>query len=190
MARPQVEDMTTLLIDVFLLLLLVITAIGAVTVRSLLAATLLLAIYSLLMALVWVSLQAVDVAFTEAAVGGGISTVLLIATLVFIGRREAPAPLIHWPSAAAVVITGAVLIYGTLDMPRFGDPQAPPHQHVAPHYIAHAMEETRVPNFVTAVLASYRGYDTLFETAVIYTAGLGLILLLRGARARRRERRR
>jgi energy-converting hydrogenase B subunit D len=79
--------MTTLLIDVFLLLLLVITAIGAVAVRSLLAATLLLAIYSLLMALVWVSLQAVDVAFTEAAVGGGISTVLLIATLVFIGRR-------------------------------------------------------------------------------------------------------
>jgi len=83
-----------------------------------------------------------------------------------------------------------VLIYGTLDMPRFGDPQAPPHQHVAPHYIAHTMDETRVPNFVTAVLASYRGYDTLFETAVIYTAGLGLILLLRGAWARHRGRRR
>lgn len=181
---------TTLVINVFLLLLLVVTAVGAVMVRSLLASTLLLAIYSLLMALVWVSLQAVDVAFTEAAVGGGISTVLLIATLVFVGRREAPGPMIHWPSAAAVLITGAVLIYGTLDMPRFGDPNAAPHQHVAPHYIEHAVAQTQVPNFVTAVLASYRGYDTLFETAVIYSAGLGLILLLRGAWARRRERRR
>jgi len=181
--------MTTLLIDAFLLLLLVITAIGAVTVRSLLAATLLLAIYSLLMALVWVSLQAVDVAFTEAAVGGGISTVLLIATLVYVGRYEKPAPLIHWPSLAAVLVTGAVLIYGTLDMPRFGDPDAPPHRHVAPYYIAHSFEQTHVPNYVTAVLASYRGYDTLFETAVIYSAGLGLILLLRGTRGRRRRRR-
>jgi len=181
--------MTTLLIDIVLLCLLVITAIGTVMVRSLLASTLLLAIYSLLMALVWVSLQAVDVAFTEAAVGGGISTVLLIATLVFVDRREAPGPLIHWPSAAAVVITGAVLIYGTLDMPRFGDPSAAPHQHVAPYYVAHSVEQTHVPNFVTSVLASYRGYDTLFETAVIYSAGLGLILLLRDARTRRRGRR-
>ena len=178
--------MTTLLIDVFLLLLLVITAVGAVAVRSLLAAILLLAAYSLLMALVWVSLHAVDVAFTEAAVGAGISTVLLIATLVYVGRREAPRAAIHWPSLSAVVITGAVLIYGTLDMPRFGDPDSPPHRHVAPHYIERSVAETRVPNFVTAVLASYRGYDTLFETAVIYTAGIGLILLLRHRVARRR----
>lgn len=182
--------MTTLLIDVFLLLLLVITAIGTVAVRSLLAATMLLAIYSLLMALVWVSLHAVDVAFTEAAVGAGISTVLLIGTLVYVGRDEEPAPAIHWPSLAAVLITGSVLIYGTLDMPSFGDPAAPPHQHVAPHYINQSMAETRVPNFVTAVLASYRGYDTMFETAVIFTAGIGLVLLLRHARPARRRKRR
>jgi multicomponent Na+:H+ antiporter subunit B len=181
--------MTALLIDVFLLLLLVITAIGAVAVRSLLAATMLLAIYSLLMALVWVSLHAVDVAFTEAAVGAGISTVLLIATLVHVGRDERPAPAVHWPALAAVLITGSVLIYGTLDMPPFGDPDAPPHRHVAPHYISQSLAETRVPNFVTAVLASYRGYDTMFETAVIFTAGIGLVLLLRHTRAARRRKR-
>ncbi len=182
--------MTVLFVDAFLLLLLVITAVGAITVRSLLAASMLLAIYSLLMALVWVDLQAVDVAFTEAAVGAGISTVLLIGTLVFIDKFEQPSRLIQWPSLAAVTITGAVLIYGTLDMPSFGDPTAPQQQHVAPYYIENSFRQTHVPNFVTAVLASYRGYDTLFETAVIFTAGISLILLLREPGTKTRERKR
>lgn len=181
--------MTALVIDVMLLFLLVVTAIAAISVRSLLAATMFLAIYSLLMALVWVHLQAVDVAFTEAAVGAGISTVLLVGTLIFVKSDEELTPMIHWPSLAAVAVTGAVLIYGTLDMPPFGDPTAPASQHVAPYYIEHALADTGVPNFVTAVLASYRGYDTLFETAVIFTAGISLVLLLRAAvPPRRRER--
>ena len=179
--------MSTLLINIFLLLMLVVTAIGAITVRSLLAASMLLAIYSLLMALVWVHLQAVDVAFTEAAVGAGISTILLIGTLVFINKVEEPSRLIVWPALATVVITGAVLIYGTLDMPALGDPMAPGHQHVAPYYIEHALDQTHVPNFVTAVLTSYRGYDTLFETAVIFTAGISMILLLRLSKGKKRR---
>jgi len=179
--------MTALLIDVMLLLLLVIAAIAAISVRNLLAATMFLAIYSLLMALVWVHLQAVDVAFTEAAVGAGISTVLLVGTLVIVKSDEEPTSMIHWPSLAAVLVTGAALVYGTLDMPSFGDPAAPANQHVAPYYIERALADTGVPNFVTAVLASYRGYDTLFETAVIFTAGISLVLLLRAAAPRRRR---
>jgi multicomponent Na+:H+ antiporter subunit B len=170
---------TNLLIDAFLLALLVVTAIGASAARSLLAASMLLAIYSLLMALVWVTLHAVDVAFTEAAVGAGVSTVLLIGAMVFVGQWEKPRPAIHWPALVTVMLTGAVLIYGTLDMPPFADPQAPAMLHVAPRYIHDALAETKVPNMVTAVLASYRGFDTLFETVVIFTAGVSLILLLR-----------
>lgn len=79
----------------------------------------------------------------------------------------------------AVLVTGAVLAYGTLDMPSYGDPESPPNLHVAPRYIDQSAEETGVINMVTAVLASYRGYDTLGETTVIFTAGLSLILLLR-----------
>ena len=75
-------------------------------------------------------------------------------------------------------MTGAVLIYGTLDMERFGDGSAPAHVHVAPHYLEKGEKETGVPNVVTAVLASYRGYDTLGEVTVIFTAGIGVILLL------------
>jgi len=78
-----------------------------------------------------------------------------------------------------VLVTGGVLVYGTLDMPRFSDPEAPAHRHIAPRYIQQGLEETGVPNLVTAILASYRGYDTLGETLVIFTAGLSLILLLR-----------
>lgn len=181
--------MTALIIDIILLLLLVVSAIAAISVRSLLAAIMFLAIYSLLMAMVWVHLQAVDVAFTEAAVGAGISTVLLVGTLAFIKSDEAPTPNVHWPSLAAVMITGAVLIYGTLDMPPFGDPSAPANLHVAPYYIAHSLEQTNVPNFVTAVLASYRGYDTLFEVAIIFTAGISLILLLRQPSKHKRKKR-
>lgn len=179
--------MTNLFIDAFLLALLVVTAIGALAARSLLAASMLLAIYSLLIALVWVTLHAVDVAFTEAAVGAGVSTILLIGTLVFVGQYEKPGPAIHWPALLAVALTGAALIYGTLDMPSFGDPQAPAHRHVAPRYIHDSLAETKVPNMVTAVLASYRGFDTLFETVVIFTAGVSLILLLRAPKRRKEK---
>jgi multicomponent Na+:H+ antiporter subunit B len=78
-----------------------------------------------------------------------------------------------------VVVTGLALIYGTIDMPNFGDPNAPANLHVAPRYIQKTVEETGVPNMVTAVLASYRGYDTLGETTVIFTAGICVIFLLR-----------
>jgi multicomponent Na+:H+ antiporter subunit B len=74
-------------------------------------------------------------------------------------------------------------------MPPFGDPSAPTNLHVAPYYIAHSLEQTHVPNFVTSVLASYRGYDTLFETAVIFTAGISLILLLRQPSKHKRKKR-
>lgn len=78
-----------------------------------------------------------------------------------------------------VVLAGAVLIYATGDFPSFGDPNAPASVHVSPRYIEKTLEETSVPNAVTSVLADYRGYDTLFETTVIFSAGVTCFLLLR-----------
>ena len=77
-----------------------------------------------------------------------------------------------------VIVTGALLMYATIDMPAFGDPDAPPNLHVTPRYLERGEEETGVSNIVTAVLASYRGYDTLGETTVIFTAGMAVVLLL------------
>jgi len=78
-----------------------------------------------------------------------------------------------------VMIVGALLIYATEDMPGWGDPNSPANTHVSPRYIEKSEAETSVPNMVTAVLADYRGYDTLGETAVIFTAGVCCVLLLR-----------
>ena len=81
-----------------------------------------------------------------------------------------------------VMVCGAVLLAGTGGFPDFMDPAAPPAVHVSPHYIEDAVPQTSVPNIVTAVLADYRGYDTMFETAVVFTAAIACFFLLRVAR--------
>ena len=143
-------------------------------------------IYSLLTAALFVELDAVDVAFTEAAVGAGISTILMVGTLALTETKEAPPFHVDFRALAVVVVTGAALIYGTFDLPVYGSAEAPANIHVAPYYIERSLQDTSVPNIVTAVLASYRGYDTLGETTVIFTAGVGVLLLL-GVRLRRRR---
>jgi multicomponent Na+:H+ antiporter subunit B len=82
-----------------------------------------------------------------------------------------------------VLITGALLMYATVDMPDWGDAQSPANTHVSPKYLEEAVEKTATPNVVTAVLGDYRGYDTLGETTVIFTAGVVCILLLRRTRS-------
>ena len=84
-----------------------------------------------------------------------------------------------------VIITGIILIYGTVDMPDWGDPNSPASKHVSPGYIEEALEKTATPNIVTAVLGDYRSYDTLGETTVIFTAGIACILILRRRRQRK-----
>ncbi len=76
------------MIDLILLLFLVICALAAVSMKDLLSATMILTAYSLIMAIVWTRMNAVDVAFTEASVGAGITTVLLIAALSRTKREE------------------------------------------------------------------------------------------------------
>jgi multicomponent Na+:H+ antiporter subunit B len=147
--------------------------------RNLFSAVVLASIYSFVMATVLVALDAVDVAMTEASVGAGISTVLFLGALYLTGGTDSK-PL-QRPVVALVLSlsVGALLAYGMLGLPGFSDSQAPIHVHVVPRYLTQALKETGVPNVVTAVLASYRGYDTLGETIVVFTAGAGVIALLR-----------
>ena len=174
------------IVNIVLLAMLAATALAAIRLHDLFAVVMMFAIYSLLAAAVFVVLDAVDVAFTEAAVGVGVSTILMLATLGLVGRQEKRPT--HRPLLPLVVvlITGAVLVYGTIDMPLFGDPSAPVHQHVAPRYLQESPAEIGIPNVVTEVLASYRGYDTLGELTVIFTAGVGVLALL-GLRRRRED---
>ena len=184
------------IIDAILLTLLALTAIGIVRMQNLLATAMLAGIFSLLGACWMVFLDAPDVAFTEAAVGAGVSTVLFVATLCVVpGDEKSPheSPL----ALFVVIVTGAVLVYASLDMPTYGDPDAPAHQHpVTRAYVASAQSPDEppqdgaspyavgIPNTVTTVLASFRGYDTMGEAAVIFTAGIGVLVILGGARHR------
>ncbi len=164
---------------------MVVTAYTLVRIRSLFAVAMLSGIYSLVGASLYLVMDAVDVAFTEAAVGAGISTVLMLGTLSLTTRMEkvpkkvSPLPLV------IVTVTGALLIYASLDMPYYGDPSAPIHHNVSIRYVEKSGEEIGVPNIVTSILASYRGYDTLGETSVIFTAAIGVMALI--GRSRRRK---
>ena len=169
------------LVHLVLFTFLAVIAVAIIRLKDLFAAVMLMGIFSLLSASLFTVMDAVDVAVAAAAVGAGISRILRLATLARADSEEHPARARPRPlPLLAVVVTGAVLVYGTFDMPRYGDPDAPIHRHVAPHYIEHTDDEIGVPNMVTAVLASYRGYDTWGETTVIFTAGVGVLLLLSG----------
>lgn len=155
--------------------------------RNLFAVVVLMIIYSFLMATALVALDAVDVAMTEASVGAGVSTVLLLGALHLCKSEETKPVRKPWFPLAMSATTVGMLVFGTLGLPEFSDPTAPIHTHVVPRYLKDAMRETGVPNVVTAVLASYRGYDTLGETTVIFTAGVGVIALLRRRRNTNQE---
>jgi len=164
--------------------MLAVTSLALLKLRNLFAVAMLAGIYSLLSAGLFTALDAVDVAFTEAAVGAGISTILVLGTLSLVGHEQKRSTRSSLIPFLVVLVTGSILVYGTLDMPPYGDPDNPVHHHVAPHYLEESPHEIGIPNVVTAVLASYRGYDTMGETAVIFTAMVGVLLLMGGVRRR------
>ena len=218
-------------IEAILFCFLIVMAVVIAQLEDLFAAAMLTGIFSLLSAGLFTVMDAVDVAFTEAAVGAGVSTVFILGTLSLTTKWEdQQAPRI-WPFVA-VGIMGAALIYGTLDMPAYGDINSAPNQHLARQFLEvetkayleshggghggddhategedshdashgehgashdehddhgeshHGQKAVGLPNMVTSILASYRGHDTFGETAVIFTACVGVLLLLR---TRRRE---
>jgi len=166
-------------INMALLTLLAIVTVAIVRQRSLFGVVVLASIYSFLMASVMIVLDAVDVAMTEAAVGAGVSTVFLICTLYLTGSIEMrPIRPMALPLFISLA-TGVILVWGTYGLPAFGIADAPIHVHVAPYYLDNSIPKIGVPNVVTTVLADFRSFDTLGETTVIFTAGIGIMLLLR-----------
>jgi len=169
-----------------LLVLLGTMAIAIVRLNRLFAVVILFDIFSLLSAALFVSLGAVDVAFTEASVGAGITTILLLGALSLTSKRQRQ---ISWkrhlPAILITVAIGILLLFGLSDLPRFGDPEAPAFGPLYSRYVFGSPHEIGIPNMVTSILASYRGYDTLGETTVIFTAAVTVLgLMVRGSGAR------
>ena len=172
----------TALFGIFLLSLLVITAVAIVRTANLFVAVMLMGIASLLIAANFFILDAADVALTEAAVGAGISTVLFLSALALTAEREKKATQKRTLSLLVTSVMALLIIHASFDEPRLGDPEAPVHTHVAPWYLEKTPEYVDIPNVVTAVLGSYRGYDTLGEVFVVFTAGIGVLFLLGSGR--------
>lgn len=164
-----------------LLVLLVMTAAGAILVKDLISAVFILGSYSFALALVWALLGAVDVAFVEAVVGAGLATVFFLLTLFRTAEKDTyiRRPPVPWIAFVALPLLAILLLYGAGDLPAFGDPISPASTHISPEYLENSVAQTRTPNTVTAVLMDYRALDTLVETIVIFTAGIACALILR-----------
>lgn len=175
------------IINLFLLTLLTITGVAIARMRALFPAAMMTGLYSLLSASLFVLFDAVDVALTEAAVGAGITTVLFLSTLALTKPEEKPLRKNRSRLAAVVTLaTGALLVYATLDMPHYGASDTPVQQHpLRDAFIEGTQNDIDIPNAVTAILASYRGYDTLGEIAVIFTAGVAVLMLLGSGQRKR-----
>ena len=168
-----------LLMNISFMAMMVLVAIAIVRLRSLFAIVMLQGVYSLVAAIWFVSLDAVDVAFTEAAVGAGVSTVLMLSAMLLTDRQANPTPVRqNLGPLFIVIVTGMAMFYAIGDMPAYGDAHSAANAGVGMAFIEASREQVQIPNVVTAVLASYRGFDTFGETVVIFMAGLGILLLL------------
>ena len=162
-----------------ILSMMALTTLGIIRLRNLFSVVILSTIYSFLMATLLLIFDAVDVALTEAAVGAGISTVLMLTVLYYTKVNEEKPKFKSILPLIICLTIGGLLIYGTYGLPPFGASDTPIHTHISVQYLERAMSETGVPNVVTSVLASYRGFDTLGEVIVVFTAAIGVLSILK-----------
>jgi multicomponent Na+:H+ antiporter subunit B len=175
-------------LDLLLFIVVVVLAVLALRVRNLMAAVAILSAFSLVVALMFAGMAAVDVAFVEAVLGAGLTGLLFVILIRTTGQRaeerRGRGRLVLIPLIAGFA---ALMVYASGGLPDRGDPSAPAHVHVSPDYLARAVPEARTPNVVTAVLADFRSIDTLGELLVIFTAGLAVLLVMSGRERRRRD---
>lgn len=170
--------MIEVVFGIFLLTLLVVTAVAVARTENLFVAVMLMSIFSLLMAANFFILDAADVALTEAAIGAGITTVIFLGALALTAQREKRSPNGRLAALSVISVLAALMIWTTFDKPPLGDPDAPVHRHLAPWYLEQTSERMGLPNVVTAVLGSFRGYDTLGEVFVVFAACIGVLFVL------------
>lgn len=173
------ESDANLIMNIFIMFMLVVTSLAVAFSRNLLSSTIFFTIFSLLMALMYVILNAPDVAITEAAIGAGISSILFLAAILLTGEKEKPKKFSIF-SYAIFVFTGIVLAYSAMHLPKWGDISSPASTHLSPYFINESYNDIGIPNVVTSILASYRGFDTLGEVFVVFTALIAVFVLLYG----------
>jgi multicomponent Na+:H+ antiporter subunit B len=169
-------------LDAVLLAFVLACALATALIRDVLGSIIAFSAYSLGIAVIWVLLQAPDVGLTEAAVGAGVMTVLFLLTVAKTVRPASERAFERIDFRALVVAVSLVVVLSTtlFALPAVGTADSPvATDNVTTYYLENADTETEVKNAVTAVLAAYRGFDTLGEAVVVYAAGVGLLVVLR-----------
>lgn len=169
----------SLALSTSLLVLMIVAALAVVRTTNLFAVAILSTVYSLLCAVWFVAMDAVDVAFTEACVGAGVSAALFLAALAHTGdraKRQKASRLVG--GALAAIVFGIALVLIVPFTPIFGDPNSAPNLGIGLDYVRETPVQIGIPNVVTAVLASYRGLDTFGEAVVIFAAGMAVVAIL------------
>ena len=166
-----------------LALFVVVTAVATALLRDILAAIVVFGAYSLGMALLYTLLLAPDVGLTEAVIGAGVTTLLLLLTIAKTVRPADDRNLERIDPRALFACGALAVVFGlTLPgLPAVGDPNAPivSYDAVTGYYLTQSYPETGVENTVTAVLAAYRGFDTFGEATVVFAAGVAALVVLR-----------
>lgn len=166
-----------------LLALVLTSACVTIFLRDVLATVIAFGSYSLGLALLWLTLQAPDVALTEAAVGAGVMTVLLLLTLTKTVRPSIDTltfKSVNWPAAAVSLLFAGALLWTVPAMPEIGAESVSwSNAEVTQYYLTDAYDDTGVKNAVTAVLAAYRGFDTFGEAVVVFAAGVSVLVVIR-----------
>lgn len=170
-------------VEATLLIFVVVSALATALFRDVLSAIIVFAAYSLGMAIIYTFLLAPDVALTEAAIGAGVTTILLLVTIAKTVRPSTDALFESIDAPAAIAVGAFALVLGAAalpEMPAIGAQSSPiwSNPEVTQYYLENTYADTGVKNAVTAVLAAYRGFDTFGEAVVIFGAAVAVLLVL------------
>lgn len=161
------------------LILLCIVSIKLIISKTLLESVLFTSVFSLLISLAYLYMDAPDVAMTEVALGACLSTCVLLSFLNKLNPSQTkvlkPSRVIS--SSIICLCFFAITAFAGANLPIYGNVESPVQTHLTQYYIENTQNEIGIPSYVAALLASYRGYDTLGETAVILIAGISVLLL-------------
>lgn len=171
----------SLVILLSLSICLAFTTYAIVFSRSLINSIIFMSSGSVLLMLCYLLMDAPDVSMTEAAIGSSLSTILLLRFVYNVNETIHSSCKLH-NKIIGVFISGLLLfimMYALYDITPYGDLNHSFHSHISKYYIENTYKDIGVSSFVAAILASYRGYDTLGETTVILTAAVAIAVILR-----------
>jgi multicomponent Na+:H+ antiporter subunit B len=157
-------------------LALLITCFWLIISRNLIESIIILSVFSLLISLCYLFMDAPDVAMTETALGACLSTCVLLNVAKIVGEDSGKLNTFFAIILCAFFVV--ILTWISLDLPSFGTQDSEVQTHLTKYYLQNTRTDIAIPSFVAAILASYRGYDTLGETIVILIAGLAVLVIV------------